>query len=108
MTDLVHAYTHLYNELDAHMLVVQLVPLDPRKRGYNEGGMKRVCVNVPPTWYRKLCGRHLSSREIRRGKPDTKIKRKNVLSLLAQLSEGLVPRSKCLGELEGVARAVKT
>lgn len=78
----------MLEQLEAHRLEVMLVPLNPRLRGYNEGGCKRVCVDVPPRWYRALCRDHLSSRGVRRGKPDTKIKRRNVLRALTRMVDG--------------------
>ena len=75
-------------ELEAHRLEVVLVPLNPNRRGWNEGGMKRVCADVPPKWYRALCREHLSSRGVRRGKPDTRIRRQGVLRALGRLVDG--------------------
>ena len=94
----------LLNELESHMLVVQLVPLNPNRRGWNEGGCKRVPVDVPPAWYRKMCNRHASSRGVRRGGFDTRIKRANVLALLARLAAGRETTSKYRDELVAVAK----
>lgn len=97
----------MLNGLEAHRLEVQLAPLSPRLRNYNEGGMKRVVVDAPPTWYRKFCGRHLSSRGSRRGKPDTLIKRANVLSTLRVLAAGRRTWSKYADELKKIAATIK-
>ncbi len=90
-------------ELQSHRLEVQLVPLNPRLRNWTEYGMKRVCVGKSPRWYSTLCSRHTSSRAIRRGKHDTKIKRRNVERLLARLVKGLPTRSKYAAEILRVA-----
>lgn len=94
-------------ELESAKLEVQLVPLNPRLRNYCEGGCKRAVTSVPVKWYRQLCQRHTSSRAIRRGKHDTKIRRANILSVLARLSAGLHSRSKYAGELRRVAEGRK-
>ena len=94
----------LLDQLESHRLHVILVPLNPRLRNYNEGGMKRVCADVPPSWYRKLCYNNPSSRGTRRGGPDTRIRRANILSVLRRLSAGLPSRSKYVPELMQIAR----
>ena len=96
----------LLAELESHQLQVMLVPLNPNRRGYNDGGCKRVVCDKPPRWYRELCNRHVSSRGIRRGKFDTRIKRANVLALLHRLAHGLPTRSKYAPELLSIARKV--
>lgn len=100
-------FEQLLNELEASRLEVQLAPLNPRLRNYNEGGMKRVVVSVPPTWYRKLCREYPSSRGIRRGKFDTRIRRANVLSTLRVLSEGRTTPSKYVPDLGRIAATIK-
>ncbi len=95
-----NGYIQRLNELEDHKLEVMLVPLNPRGRNYNEGGMKRVVCNKPPCWYRDLCNRYPSSQGVRRGKFDTKIKRRNILALLKRLSRGLTTTSKYLPELQ--------
>ena len=90
-------------ELDSAKLEVQLAPLNPRLRNYNEGGCKRVVTSRPVKWYRELCNRHVSSRGVRRGKFDTRIKRANVLRLLSRLSSGLPSCSKYAAEIRGIA-----
>lgn len=97
------ALIEMFNELEAHKLEVELAPLSPRLRGFNEGGCKRVVTNKPPRWYRELCNNHASSRGVRRGKFDTRIKRANVLAILARLSAGFVSRSKYADELHAIA-----
>lgn len=76
-------------ELESSKLEVALVPLDPRKRNYNEGGCKRVAVSKNATWYQKLCAQYPSSRGTRRGGFDTRLKRRNVLRALLRLQRGL-------------------
>jgi len=94
----------LLYELEAHRLEVQLVPVGRNARCWTgEHSMKRCPVDVPPKFYRELCRRHQSSRGIRRGKFDTKIKRANVLALLRRLASGLPSVSKYADELRRVA-----
>lgn len=106
MTEM-EALCHMLNDLEAHRLEVQLAPLSPRLRGYNEGGMKRVVVDAPPKWFRKFCGRHPSSRGTRRGKFDSKIRRANVLSTLRVLASGRQSVSKYADELRKIAATIK-
>lgn len=98
--------TEMLNELEATQLRVELAPLNPRLRNYTEGGMKRVVVEVPPRWYRLICRKHPSSRGVRRGKFDTKIKRQNVIMLLWRLSRAVPSRSKYAAEIRAVAGRV--
>jgi hypothetical protein len=86
-------------ELESHRLEVALVPLRADRRGYNEGGCKRVVVDRNPRWYSELCRNHPSSRVRNHRKPDTKIKRANVLRLLRRLVDGLPTTSKYAAEL---------
>ncbi len=90
-------------ELDSAKLEVQLAPLNPRLRNYNEGGCKRVVTSRPVKWYRDLCNRYPSSRGVRRGKFDTRIRRANVLRLLSRLVAGKTSWSKYAAELRAIA-----
>jgi hypothetical protein len=100
------AIEQLLNELESHQLRVELVPLNPRLRGYNEGGCKRVCSDLNPKWYRHLCAAHLSSREVRRGKPDTRIKRRNTLRALRQMLQRQ-PAGKYETDLRQIAQQMR-
>lgn len=75
----------MLEQLESHRLEVMLVPLNPNGRNYCDGGMKRCVCDRPPAWYRKLCNEHPSSRGVRRGKFDTRIRRQNVLRLLRRM-----------------------
>ncbi len=97
----------MLNELESHRLEVVLVPLNPRLRGWNEYGMKRVCADVPPRWYRALCRDYPSSRGVRRGKPDTRIRRANVLRALMRMVSGAGYAGKYREELLRIAEGVK-
>ena len=103
-TSVTDAFQLLLDQLESHRLHVILVPLNPRLRNYNEGGMKRVCADVSPRWYSRLCHNNPSSRGVRRGKADTRIRRANILSVLRRLSAGLPSRSKYVPELMQIAR----
>ena len=92
--------------LESHRLEVQLVPLNPRLRGFNEGGMKRVCANKNCPWYRAFAARHLSSRKRNHRKPDTKIKRRDVIRLLSRLIAGKSTTSKYADELRRIAEKI--
>ena len=91
----------MLGELHSHQLQVGLVP---QKTFTNEGGCIRVCFDVPPTWYRRFCSRHSSSRGIRRGKFDTRIKRANVLSALERMLDGDQYHGKYRDEFLQIAR----
>ncbi len=93
--------------LESHQLEVQLVPLNPRLRGFNEGGMKRVVANKNTEWYRRLCSKHLSSRKRNHRKPDTKIKRQNILRILRRLAEGKSSTSKYADELRKIGDRIQ-
>jgi hypothetical protein len=101
-----HALITMLNELEAHQLCVCLVPLNPRMRGWNEGGCKRACVDQNPAWYRAFCAANPSSRGIRRGKLDTKIKRFNTLRALRQMIAKR-PAGKYEPQLRAIARQMK-
>jgi hypothetical protein len=98
------AYEQLLAELESNMLVTVLVP--SKRSDRRDSDMIRVNMSVPPKWYRKLCAANLSSRGIRRGKPDTKIKRRNIMALLRSLAAGRVPRSKYLADLARIAATI--
>ena len=102
------ALIQMFNDLDSHRLEVQLVPLNPRLRNWSEYGMKRVVTDMPPRWYRLMCQRHTSSREIRRGKQDTRVRRQNILRVLSRLVNGLPVRSKYAPEILRVAESRST
>lgn len=95
----------MLNQLESHRLEVILVPLNPRLRGYNEGGCKRVVADKPPNWYRKFCANHPSSRGVRRAKFDTRIKRYNTLRALRQIIAGQ-PAGKYETELRRIAETI--
>lgn len=92
-------------ELESHQLLVILVPLNPRLRGYNEGGCRRVCMDKNPPWYSHFCCEHASSRGVRRGGFDTRIKRANTLRAIRQLIDGK-PAGKYGPELLEIARKI--
>ncbi len=94
-------------ELESAKLEVQLSPLNPRLRNYNEFGCKRVVVSRPVKWYREMCGRHPSSRAIRKGKFDTKIKRANVLRALRRMIDGDRYNGKYREEFLSIARTIQ-
>ena len=75
-------------ELESSRLEVCLAPLNPRMRGWVDGGCKRVCLSRNCHWYRQFCSAHLSSRFRNHRKPDTRIKRANTIRALNQLIAG--------------------
>lgn len=97
------ALIEMQAELESHRLEVQLVPLNPKLRNWSEYGMKRVVCDKPPAWYRKHCQAHTSSRAVRRGKHDTRIRRAGVLRLLSRLIAGQPTTSKYADEIRGIA-----
>lgn len=92
----------MLDELESSRLEVQLVPLNPKLRNYNEGGMKRVASSKNALWYRQFCGRHLSSRKRNHRKPDTKIKRASIIRILRRLCDGKPSTSKYSAELQKI------
>jgi hypothetical protein len=97
------ALLQMQAEFESSQLVTILAPC---KRRVNEGGCIRVNASVNCTWYRRLCGKFPSSRGTRRGKFDTKLKRRNVARLLTALIETGHSRSKYAGEILRVARGI--
>lgn len=89
-------------EFESGRLEVALAPLNPKKRGYNEGGCRRVTINVNAKWYRDFCQKHLSSRRRNKRHADTRIKRRNVERLLSRLLS-VGSRSKYVDELIRIA-----
>lgn len=47
--------------------------------------MIRVNMDVNPRWYMEFCAQHVSKRGIRRGKPDTIIRRREVINALNRM-----------------------
>ena len=101
-------FEQMLAELESQRLEVVLVPLNPRMRNFNEGGMKRICANKNPRWYAQLCSRHLSSRIRNHKKLDTKIKRRDILRILQRLCEGKGTTSKYAEELRRISSRVAT
>jgi hypothetical protein len=97
----VRGLEQLLAELESSRLEVFLVP---SRRRVNEGGCVRVAVSKNAGWYRAFCRRHPSGRLRRNAAPDTRIKRANVLRLLAQLAEGKPSTSKYAPEILRIAR----
>jgi hypothetical protein len=93
----------MLSELESHRLEVCLVPLNPKMRGYNDGGCKRTLLDQNPRWYRSLCAEHASSRGARRGKFDTRIRRQNIERVLARLIAGKKSWSKYADDLRRIA-----
>ncbi len=99
------ALSDMLNTLEAHKLEVQLAP--SRRRDRRDSDMIRVVVDHGPRWYRRMCAAHTSSRGIRRGKHDTKLKHANVVSVLRVLVSGRASVSKYAPELRRIARQLK-
>lgn len=89
-------------ELESHKLEVCLAP--SKRWDRRDHDMIRVTLDRPPSWYRRLCNAHQSSRRVRRGKYDTRIKRANVIAILTRLVEQKQTTSKYRDELLAVAR----
>lgn len=94
----------MLNELLSHRLTVILIP---QKRFTNEGGMIRVAIDKSPRWYSKFCDAHPSSRKRNHRKPDTRIRRADVISLLTRMAEGVAVRSKYAPELRRIAHEIE-
>jgi hypothetical protein len=97
-----HALEIMLAELESHRLEVCLAP--SRRHDRRDWDMIRVCLDTPPRWYSKFCAAHTSSRGIRRGKHDTRIKRANTLRALNQMLAG-VPAGKYEPDLARIARS---
>ena len=87
-------------ELESSRLEVVLVP---SKRHTNEGGMIRVAASRNCNWYRRFCLSHPSSRKRNHRKPDTRIRRKDIVRILTRMTNGLPTRSKYANELRKIA-----
>ncbi len=96
----------MLDELESHRLEVQLVPLNPRLRNWNAGGMKRVVADRNAEWYRKFCEKHPSSRKRVARKHDTKIKRASIIRILRRLCDGKPSVSKYAEELRRIGARV--
>jgi hypothetical protein len=100
MNGSINGLVEMQAQFEASCLEVVLVP---SRRAVNEGGCIRVAANRNCDWYRRFCARHTSSRLRFRALVDTKIKRRNVAHLLAQLLAGRPTRSKYAAELQAIA-----
>ena len=78
-------------QLQLEKLEVMLMPA-PEQR--YPGHMVRTARNRNPYWYRKLCNMNESARGRQRLLPDTRIKRRSILSVLTQLVKKGRSRSK--------------
>jgi len=85
-------------DLETHKLTVALAPL---RWGANPGGMRRVCIDQNPRWYRELCARYA----VHRGKkhPSTRVKRKDTLRVLRRMTAGRYTWSKYAPEIRLLA-----
>lgn len=92
----------LLADLEGNRLEVALVPA-PQPR--HECHAVRVAVSRNPTWYRRLCAAFPSSRRRAKALPDTRIRRRDVLSLLSRLATGRPVRSRYAAEIARIARA---
>lgn len=85
LPELSEVYVALLGELESAPFLVVLSPApSPRHHVH----MVRVAASRPPDWYRRLCASYPSSRGLRRGKFDTRIRRRNILSALARMASG--------------------
>lgn len=84
-------------ELESSPLITILAP--SKRSDRREWDQIRVNLSVPPKWFRALCNRHPSSRGVRRGRFDTRIRRANVLQLLNTLITRGHSRSKYAAEI---------
>ena len=83
------SFQELLAELESYRLEVSLTPArSPR----HESHCVRVATGQNPTWYRRLCAAHPSSR--RRTKFDTRVRRGNIANILARLAAGQSSRSR--------------
>ncbi len=91
-------------ELESTELQVCLAP--SKRHDRREWDMIRVCLSRNCTWYRRYCAENPSSRGVRKGKPDTKIRRFNTVRALGQLIAGK-PAGKYSNQLLSIARQLK-
>jgi hypothetical protein len=94
----------LLDDLATYRLEVVLAP-SRRPDVARRGGCIRVAANQNPPWYRALCRRHRSSRQRRSAKPDTRIRRANILRFLERIAAGRPTRSRYAPELLAIAGA---
>lgn len=99
-----NALHQLLAELESHQLQVCLAP--SKRHDRRDHDMIRVCLDKNPRWYSKLCYDNPSSRGVRRGGPDTRIRRQNILRVLRRLCSGQPSRSKYAPEILRIARRV--
>jgi hypothetical protein len=91
-------------ELESSQLEVCLAP--SKRSDARDWDMIRVCLSRNADWYRRFCADHPSSRGVRRGKFDTRIKRRNVIAAL----NGLIAGTYCgkyAADLLAIARRMK-
>ncbi len=73
-------------ELESSQLVTVLAP--SKRHDRRDWDQIRCNVSVPPKWYRRLCNLHVSKRGVRRGKFDTKIRRRETIIALQRMIAG--------------------
>jgi hypothetical protein len=93
-----NAWHDMLDDLLANRPEVILVPSRQRECA-ERGGMIRMAISRNPVWYRALCNKYPSSRGRERRKPDTRVRRRNILRLLQRLANGEHVRSAYLPDL---------
>ena len=96
LPEIENALVEMTGELEAHRL---LIVLAPAPRPMHCGHCVRVKADVPPRWYRDLCGRHLRTRRRRNPRPDTLVNRADILGVLSTMLSGRGSRSRFAPEL---------
>lgn len=91
-------------EFESTRLEVGLIPC---RKTANEGGMIRVAFSKNCEWYRKLCLAYPSGRKRVNSAPDTRIKRRNIASVLARLASNKTSRSRYVPDILRYAGAFR-
>lgn len=95
----------MLNELQSHKLTTVLTP--SKRSDRRDWDMIRVNLDENPRWYRALCARHPSKRQVRRGKFDTVIRRHRIEQALTTMLKGGRVQSIYADELRRIASKIK-
>ncbi|MFA7287379.1 MAG: hypothetical protein WC055_00720 [Melioribacteraceae bacterium] len=74
----------MIDEFSENYLDVVLIPSKDHNTAM-DGGMIRVAQNRNPEWYRNLCSNHPKKKQRTRKKPQTSIKKEDIISIIRNL-----------------------
>lgn len=88
-----HILQEMVDEFNESYLDVVLIPSKDHNTAI-DGGMIRVAQNRNPEWYRNLCSNHPKRKQRTRKKPQTSIKKEDIISVMKSMIKNGSTKSK--------------